>query len=197
MQLNSLTLSTKLSLATAQDLTLKLNSLNITSPGTLDLSDNALIYDYTGASPIGTIGGWIASGYAGGAWNGNGISSSTAATTANRGLGYAEATDLLGTFPATFAGQNIDNTSVLVRYTLAGDATLDQKVDVSDLGRLSTYWNQSSRRWSQGDFNYDGRADVADLGLLSTNWQKSVGIPPAAPEVMTSAIDELTAASEI
>jgi hypothetical protein len=172
VQLNSLTLSTKLGLAAAQDLTLKLRSLNITSPGTLDLSDNAMIYDYTGASPLGTIGGWIASGYAGGAWNGNGISSSIAASIANRAVGYAEATDLFSAFPATFIGQSIDNTSVLVRYTLAGDATLDQKVDVADLGRLSTNWQRNSQRWSQGDFNFDGIINALDLGVLSTNWQK-------------------------
>jgi hypothetical protein len=174
VQLNSLTLSTKLSLAAAQDLTLKLRSLNITGAGSLDLSDNAMIYDYTGASPIGTIGGWIASGYAAGAWSGNGISSSTAATIANRALGYAEATDLFNTFPATFVGQSIDNTSVLFRYTLAGDATLDQTVDVSDLGRLATNWQQTSRRWSQGNFNYDGVVDTSDLGILASNWQLSL-----------------------
>jgi hypothetical protein len=185
LNFNSLTLSTMLGLAQAQDLTLKLQSLNITGAGTLDLTDNAVIYDYTGGSPIGTVRGWITSGYAGGSWNGNGITSSTAATTASRAIGYAEATDLFTTFPATFLGQTVDNTSLLLRYTIAGDASLDRKVDVTDLGKLSTNWQQSPRRWSQGDFNFDQKVDVSDLGILSSNWQKGVPAPPA----LTTPID--------
>src|SRR5439155_3763148 len=56
--------------------TSRVNSLLIASPGRFDLSDNDLVIDYSGASPLATIVGYIQSGYAGGAWNGNEITSS-------------------------------------------------------------------------------------------------------------------------
>ena len=86
-------------------------------------------------------------------------------TDVNSDLGYA-----------TFDGQTVDATTVLVKYTYLGDATLDGQVDVSDLGRLATSW-QTSAPWSGGDFNYDGFVDVTDLGALATNWQAGVGSP--------------------
>ena len=65
-------------------------SLNITGTGKLDLTNNSLILDYTGASPIATIRSLIASGFNGGAWNGAGIVTSRG-DAANFGLGYGEA----------------------------------------------------------------------------------------------------------
>ena len=38
---------------------------------------------------------------------------------------------------------------------------------VTDLGQLSTYWQQSGEWW-QGDFDYCGFVDVTDLGLQAT-----------------------------
>ena len=147
--------------------------------GALDLCDNAMVFDYSGSSPLPTVRSAITSGYAGGAWTGPGIRSSAAASQSGFALGYAEATDLFGTFPATFAGQSIDSTSVLVRYTLGGDANLDRSVDVTDLGLLATFWQSSGMTFSRGDFNYDTNVDVTDLGILATNWQQSIAARPA------------------
>jgi hypothetical protein len=155
---------------------LSTKSISSPSTGKLDLSNNAMIVDYDApTSPINTIKSLLTSGYANGAWNGIGINSSVAATTPNRALGFAEATDIGS--PSTFAGQSIDNTSVLITYTLNGDANLDKKVDVSDLGILATNWQGSLRRWSQGDFNFDQKVDVSDLGVVATNWQGALPIP--------------------
>jgi hypothetical protein len=69
---------------------------------------------------------------------------------------------------------------MLLRYTLNGDANLDQQVDVSDLGTLATNWQATGRNFTQGDFNYDSTVDVTDLGNLATNWQQSIsGASPA------------------
>jgi hypothetical protein len=68
-------------------------------------------------------------------------------------------------------------------FVLAGDANRDRVVDITDLGILSTNWQQSPRAFSQGDFNYDNVVDITDLGMLSTNWQKNVP-PPAAPRTL-------------
>jgi hypothetical protein len=173
----SLTLAggASLTLSVSGDHVLRTKALGIGGNSSLDLNDNALIIDYPGGSPVAVIRDYLLSGRNGGAWNGAGISSSAAAALPGSGLGYAEATDLFSAFPASFAGQSVDSTSILVRHTLLGDATLDGNVDVADLGKLATNWQQTQRRWSQGDFNYDGTVDVADLGLLASNWQQ--GLP--------------------
>src|SRR6185436_20747258 len=67
--------------------------------GSVDLTNNALVVDYVaGNSPLSTIRGYIANGYAGGAWTGGGIASSSAAaasaTATKTALGYAEASTL-------------------------------------------------------------------------------------------------------
>jgi hypothetical protein len=162
---------------------LTMMGLSITASGKLDLADGAAILDYSGDSPINTVRSLLASGYAGGAWNGNGINSSVAASTPNHSLGLAEATDLFHSFPASFAGQSIDNTSVLIRYTVSGDANLDQQVDLWDLYNLAINWHHSGCRWSRGDFNCTQYVDAADLGILAYNWQHTLNgvLSPAAP----------------
>jgi hypothetical protein len=76
----------------------------------------------------------------------------------------------------TFAGQSVDGSAVLVRWTYEGDGNLDGKVDVADLGRLASNW-QATGAWSGGDFNYDGTVNVADLGMLASNWQAGMNAP--------------------
>ena len=102
----------------------------------------------------------------------NGQITSSTADAAHR-LGYGD-NALLGM--TSFAGQSVDASSLLIKFTFAGDANLDGQVDVTDLGALATSW-QTSAPWTGGDFNYDGLVDVSDLGLLATNWQAGVGSP--------------------
>ena len=94
--------------------------------------------------------------------------------TPQKSVGIAEAS-AIGT--TTFAGETVDTTALLIRYTIAADSNLDGTVDVTDLGVLATNWQQTGRFWWQGDFNYDGIVDVTDLGLLATNWQTAVNSP--------------------
>ena len=60
----------------------KINGLTITGgampTATLDLTNNAMAIDYTGASPASDIRGYLQSGFASGSWNGTGLISSTA-----------------------------------------------------------------------------------------------------------------------
>ncbi len=150
--------------------------------GRLDLSDNDLIIDYSGVSPLATVAAQIRSGFNSGLWNGNGISSSLAG--GGKALGYGN-NATLGL--ASFSGQSVDNTSLLIKYTYAGDANLDGQVDISDLGALATNW-QTGSLWTGGDFNYDGFVDISDLGMLATNWQLGVGSPlrPSFDEALSS-----------
>ncbi len=63
---------------------------------------------------------------------------------------------------------NIDALEVLV----PGDATLDGRVDVSDLGVLAGHWGGPGR-WQTGDFSGDGLVNVSDLGILAGAWSTS------------------------
>jgi len=133
-----------------------------------------MILDYSGASPIATAASLIANGRGSGNWTGFGITTSSG-NAANFAPGYAEASDVAP--GGTFSGQPVDSTAVVVKFTFDGDANLDGKVDVTDLGRLASNWQQSNRRWAQADFSYDGVVNVTDLGLLASNWQAGAIIP--------------------
>jgi hypothetical protein len=149
--------------------------------GRLDLNDNTLIVDYTGASPFNAINGFVASGYNGGTWTGTGISSGVAAGLTSTAIGIAEATDLFIAFPALFAGQLIDNTTVLARYTLYGDTDLNRNVNLDDFNRLASNFGQTPRRWSQGDFDYNANVNLDDFNRLAGNFGQVVA--PAAAAV--------------
>lgn len=149
-------------------------SLSISGTGMLNLSDNNLIVDYTGASPVGSIQALLTSGFANGAWNGVGINSSSAASTPNRALGFAEATDLFGVFPATFAGQSVDASSVLIRFTVPGDANLDRAANIGDFAAVAANFNGAGTRWSRGNFNYNAATDLADFAALAANFNRSI-----------------------
>jgi len=130
--------------------------------GTLDLTTNSAIIDYTGPSPINTIRALII----------DGSLTSSAAGSAKR-LGYTD--NMIGGL-TVFSGQSVDPTSVLVKYTFVGDADLNGLVDIDDLGLLASHW-QSAGVWSSGDFDDSGFIDINDLGLLASNWQAGVGGP--------------------
>jgi hypothetical protein len=148
--------------------------------GKLDLSDNALIVDYTTAnsSPLPTLRSQITQAFGATAathWTGNGITSSRATAAANTALGYGEASAVLalsGTQTASWQGQTVDATSVLVRYTLSGDTNLDGAVDFKDLVKIAQNYNDTSgnRLWSEGDFNYDGNVNFSDLVAVAQNY---------------------------
>jgi hypothetical protein len=72
----------------------------------------------------------------------------------------------------------VDKSSVVVRFTLAGDATLDGAVDFNDLVKLAQNYDiaDGSRDWNQGDFTYDGNVDFNDLVKLAQNY--NVALPP-------------------
>ena len=124
-----------------------MTSLSISSNGVLDTGNNHLIITYgTGADPITSVQGWLASGYASGAWNGPGINSSTAAANhANYGLGYADSAD-----PGNPAG--LPAGEIELKYTLLGDADLNGVVNGVDFGILAANFNKGVNGWDAGDF---------------------------------------------
>lgn len=144
----------------------RVTQLTIAANARLALENNAMVIDYTGASPIEQIRQHLAEG----ASSGNGI---TSQSTGGSRAAYFEATDLYSSFPATFAGQSLDESSVLLAYTLAGDANLDFTVNISDFAVLAANFNLPSR-WVTGDFDYSGTTNISDFSLLAAQFNQSL-----------------------
>jgi hypothetical protein len=170
------------------DSTLFTQALTMASGTTLDLTDNGMILDYTGASPINGIIAILIGAYSGGTWSGSGITSSTAAANPalNTAVGVAEATDLFTVFPTNVGGFPVDNTAVLLKYTFYGDANLDGRVNLQDFNRLAANFGQTGRRWSQGNFDYNNVVNLGDFNKLAINFGQS-GLGPDASDEETPA----------
>jgi sialidase-1 len=167
----------------------RLSTLSITPGATLDLANNDLILDYASASPLATIQALLRSGYANGSWSGNGITSSSAqmisADASNphkTGLGIADNANLM---LASFDGENVGSTSLLVRYTYLGDSNLDGVVNALDFNALANHYGAASAAgWQAGDFNYDGTVNSLDFSLLAANYGMSESISAALPNLV-------------
>jgi hypothetical protein len=144
--------------------------LDVTA-GQFDITNNAVVVDYTGASPFSDIRADVMSGYGGGSWNGNGIVTSQGNSTTH-GVGYAEAS-ALSSVPAIFG--TVDDTAVLLRYTRYGDANLDAVVNLQDFNALASNFGTSNASWDDGDFNYDGTVNLQDFNRLAANFGLSAG----------------------
>jgi autotransporter-associated beta strand protein len=182
----------KIVIAPGRDTFLKrsyVQSLNIISGNTLDLNDNDLIYDYNHngvADPAQStfILNLINSGFAGGNWNGPGITSTAARAIAllssnphKTALGYAEASAAGLT---VFDRLATDGDMIVIRYTMAGDANLDGVVNALDFNALASGYGMQNGRWVNGDFNYNGVVDTSDFTHLAINFGQSL-LPSPVP----------------
>lgn len=151
-------------------------ALAVSGGGKIDLTNNALVLDYTGAAgpALASVRDAVLAGYAGGTWGGNGLTSSTAALVPNAyGIGFGEASTIFGisgASTASFRGQTVDATSVLCRFTPRGDANLDGVVNFDDLLTLAKNYNKVDVSYAQGDFDYSGNVNFDDLLLLAKNY---------------------------
>jgi hypothetical protein len=147
-----------------------------------------MVVNYTGPTPFAAVRSAIIAGFnatSAAHWDAKGISSSSASgsNSAQFGVGYAEASEVLGisgTQTASWTGETVDADSVLARYTLLGDATLNGAVDFNDLVQLAQNYNvvDGTRTWFTGDFTYDGNTDFNDLVKLAQNYNTAL---PAGP----------------
>src|SRR5204863_8400394 len=127
--------------------------------------------------------GYLQQGFAGGAWTGNGLTSSAAAGAGSAhktALGYAEASSI---GVSTFDGQSVDSTTLLVRYVFSGDANLDSFVNALDFNALASNFGGGGRFWVQGDFNYDGFTNMLDFNAIAANF--NLALPTMVSEVTT------------
>jgi hypothetical protein len=117
------------------DRTSKVTSLSIAAGAKLDLGTNSAIIDYTG--PVGTLVDDVRQHLDTGRLTGT-IAALLVA------LGYAD-NAVLSPVKTSFAGQSVDSSSLLIKYTWFGDSDLDGDVDVADLGSLATNWQTAQR----------------------------------------------------
>jgi hypothetical protein len=181
------------------------NSLTIaggtTPTGKVDMTDNAVFVDYpaAGPNPEATIRAQIISGRGGTGldktWNGQGITSSTAAaaTVNSMSVGYAvNGTMPLGPWQA-LRGQDLDGSTVIMRFTRTGDANLDGVVNDQDVTIVGASFAPgfAKPRWDLGDFDYNGSVDNNDVTLLGVYYN-----PAATPIPAPAAISEVAAVPE-
>jgi autotransporter-associated beta strand protein len=181
--------------------------LTIASEGKLDLTTNAVVIDHpTGAdaSTLQLVRSKIIAGYNGGNYQGNGITSSSAAADGKKAVGYAKPSEVTLGPGNTFLGTGVDSSSVLIRYTLNGDANLDGAVGFEDLVAVAQHYNQNlndpagapttftNSTWTHGDFNYDGTVGFADLVAVAQNYGGS--LPSAVPGASADFNGDLAAA---
>ena len=161
--------------------------------GQLDIKDGALIINYADPnnSPIDQVNAWVNSGVnlTNGYFDGPGITSSTAANDPeglhtvgvvdNQAFGYVE-----------FHGTALpDNTqSILVGYTLFGDANMDGVVNYLDYSLIDAGYTSGATGWINGDFNGDGVVNYLDYSLIDASYtspDNGVGGVQAMPEPAT------------
>jgi endo-1,4-beta-xylanase len=143
------------------------SALSVAANSTLDLTNNSIGVNYTGASPAAVLAADIASAYDSGKWDLPGITSSTAANS----LAYA-------------VGIYDTGSQVNIAYTLVGDANLDGLVNTSDLGLIQP----GGTTWSQGDFNYNGVVNADDYALFMLGAEDSTILGRVVPEPVGSVL---------
>jgi hypothetical protein len=155
-------------------LLIELGKLVIAGTGQLDLQNNDMLIHNGNINQVTAL---VAQGRNGGSglWRGDGIDSSAVAagTTGLLALGAilnksAGGTPLYGSGTALglFDGVNASATDVLVKYTYAGDANLNGRVDGSDFSQIDNGNIARLTGWTSGDFNYSGTVDGGDYALI-------------------------------
>jgi subtilisin-like proprotein convertase family protein len=167
-------------LASGASRTIYTRTLTLTGSAKLDLTDNDLILDYSGATPLGTYGGsaytgvtgLVAAGRNGGNWSAASGITTSASPGLLTGLAIADAASAFGlgsgqTKP--YGTETLDETSILIKYTYVGDATMDGKLNIDDYVRIDGSIPNHLTGWWNGDLNYDGKLNIDDYVLLDGN----------------------------
>ncbi len=175
--LRGLNLAGSASLSLSGNNVLVLKSLSISGAGQLDLSDNDLVLDYSGASQIGSWNGSAYTGITG--LLASGAISSSAASGSVTGLAVADAADVLdfsAAQTALFSGETVDSTAVLVKFTYVGDANLDGVINGDDYAAIDGSFPQDVHGYGHGDVNYDGVINGDDYFAIDANFTTQ-GLP--------------------
>jgi hypothetical protein len=152
---------------------LRIKNITPSPAAQINMTDNVVIVDYIGGFQSPTLDAIQALINAArtpdGTWTGPGLGSSSARISydQNTTLGAIEASDYIdATGSTTFAGQPIDSTCVLVKYTYYGDTDFNDAVDGDDYARLDNGMNSGIGGWFNGDADGSGSVDADDYGLI-------------------------------
>ena len=162
---------------------LTITGLALIGTGTLDLADNSMVFDYGPVSPINGMRTALSHGFNGGAWDGSGIISSAAAASGSTGIGFAEASELFAAFPATFKGQGVDSSSVVLSLHAYRRREPQRHGEPGRLQPPGRQLRRQAKRWSQGDFNYDGVVNLGDFNRLAANFGRTSAAAAAVAQL--------------
>src|SRR5204863_5362528 len=92
-------------------------------------------------------------------------------------LGLMEASEFqsINGAAATFDGEPIDTTAVLVKYTYYGDADFNGKVNFDDYVRTDNGFNNHLSGWMNGDFDLNGQVNFDDYVLIDLAFNTQTG----------------------
>lgn len=136
--------------------------------GKLDITNNGLIVDYTGPSPLTSIRQALQAGR---------IVATLTPADARQAVAYAEGSVVTTTLGGNLLGTPFDGSSIVLRSRLKGDVDLSGTVDFDDLVPLAqNYGVTGTAVWTIGDFDYDGDVDFDDLVPLAQNYSASLAI---------------------
>lgn len=168
-------------------------SVAIGQSGLLDITDGAMVVDYTGSStPFEQILSQVraAANFENGYWDGpGGITSSLVGQSLTYGIAVVDnELSVIGSpgfylFDSStpFDGRIISPDSVLVKYALVGDSSLDGLVNDDDLFLfLASYTDTQTGSWLTGDYTYDGLVNDDDLFLMLPNYLNGTSISSAS-----------------
>ena len=156
-------------------------TLTIDANSTLNLTDNDLIVDYIGASLASGVEAMVRAGYnVTGDWLGKRITSSVAANDGNFVLAVADNAALSAPFGIAqggqlFAGQDVDLTTVLVKFTHRADLNLDGLVTPDDSAVFGGNYDENQfANWATGDLNFDGLFTPDDAAIFGGAYDESL-----------------------
>jgi autotransporter-associated beta strand protein len=148
--------------------------------GKVDINKNGLIVDVVAggeSSALTSVRTAALAAYNGGAWNGNGLTSSQITSSNRLAIGFGLPTEVPAALTASgtqFFGSAVDASAVVVQTTVGGDANLDKTVNFDDLLALAKNYNRTDGYWAKGDFNYDGNINFDDLLVLAKNYNQTM-----------------------
>jgi len=78
-----------------------------------------------------------------------------------------------------FSGVPVDADSILVKYTINGDADLTGVIDADDFFHIDRGWRTGGTIFRDGDFNYSGTIDADDYALIRCRLPATIPRPAA------------------
>jgi hypothetical protein len=156
----------------------------------IDLRGGCFVIDYSGESSHDLVAAQIGAGMNGGGWDGLGIMDSSIIDFISESLMLVDNATFMGGAFDVFGNRHVDDTSLLIRKTLAGDVDMSGEVNAADYFYLD--FNLGSALWgsANGDLDYSGEVNAADYFFIDFNLGASQGVGSgmSIPEPLTLAL---------